>query len=266
MTEITEKDSERNFAAQLEARIAAWGIPKELVKGLTDFHTKISFAPGEIIFRQGSSADILFWVVKGIVKETCTGSNGSRIVVRLLTVGEPLGIADQLNENGQWIRQFDAQAVNKCVLAIITREQVRKLIRTLDHDALLELSERMNSRWAHWVQYYAEFLGMTFRERLDLVLAELGRKFGVSDSDGILLTYEPGHSDLAEMIGSSRPMVSRLMSDSMREGEIARRGPRYILLKGGTINAAALRDPRFVSGPRAPIDIIHSGKGSQAAA
>jgi hypothetical protein len=71
------------------------------------------------------------------------------------------------------------------------------------------------------------------------MLAQLGRKFGAPDDDGIALTFEPAHGDLAEMIGCSRPMVSRLMADLIEQGEIARRGRLYILLKDGAIAALA---------------------------
>jgi len=70
------------------------------------------------------------------------------------------------------------------------------------------------------------------------VLAELGRKFGVPDGEGLLLTFEPTHSDLAEMIGSSRPVVGRVLSELIADGELGRRDRKYILLQGGTIEAA----------------------------
>ena len=70
------------------------------------------------------------------------------------------------------------------------------------------------------------------------MLGELGRKFGVPDSEGILLTFEPTHSDLSEMIGSSRPVVGRVMADLIADGEIGRRDRKYILLNGGAIEAA----------------------------
>jgi hypothetical protein len=39
-----------------------------------------------------------------------------------------------------------------------------------------------------------------------------------------------GHEDFAEMIGCSRPMVSRLISDLIDARMIARRGKNYVLL------------------------------------
>jgi CRP-like cAMP-binding protein len=151
---------------------------------------------------------------------------------------------------------------------MITRQRVRELLTSLDSASLLEVSERMNSAWSGWVHYYASLLGMSFRERLELVLAQLGRKFGAPDDDGVALTFEPAHGDLAEMIGCSRPMVSRLMADLIKQGEIARRGRLYILLKGGAI-AAIVRNSAAVTASAPPDlrvqDAAPSGRRRRAA-
>ena len=216
-----------------------------------EYHSKLSYASGAMIFCQGAPADIIFWIVKGVVKESCPSPRGNRIMIRLATAGDMIGCADQINEKGQWIRRFEAQALSKCVVAMITRQRVRELLTSLDSATLLEVSERMNSAWSGWVHYYASFLGMSFRERLELMLAQLGRKFGAPDDDGIALTFEPAHGDLAEMIGCSRPMVSRLMTYLIKQGEIARRGRLYILLSGGTIAATIARNTRRGDGAAA---------------
>ena len=234
---------------QFEAQLLSWKVPPEIVREILGYHTNLSYAPGAMIFCQGAPADIIFWVVKGIVKETCPSPRGNRIMIRLATAGDVIGSADRINEKGQWIRRFEAQAISKCVVAMITRQRVRELLTSLDSATLLEVSERMNSAWSGWVHYYASFLGMSFRERLELMLAQLGRKFGAPDDDGIALTFEPAHGDLAEMIGCSRPMVSRLMTDLIKQGEIARRGRLYILLRGGTIADAVSRNATAATAP-----------------
>jgi len=45
------------------------------------------------------------------------------------------------------------------------------------------------------------------------MLRDLARKFGVKDHAAPCLSPELGHADFAEMIGSSRPMVSRLIAE-----------------------------------------------------
>ncbi len=227
-----------NRANLFEAGLFSWGIPEETARDLMQHHTEVNYSPGKLIFSQGSPADIVLWVVKGVVREVCPNPNGTQTLVRLATAGDVLGLADKLNDKGQWIRRFEAWAASPCVIAIVTRDHVRSLLKHMNPEELLALSERMNSAAADWVQYYATFLGLSYRERIEMVLAELGRKFGIADSDGIMLTFEPTHSDLAEMIGSSRPVVGRVMTELAEDGEVGRRERKYILLRGGAIEGA----------------------------
>jgi CRP-like cAMP-binding protein len=188
------------------------------------------------------------WIVKGVVREVCPNPNGTQTLVRLATAGDILGLADKLNDKGQWVRRFEAWAAGPCVLAVVTRDHVRNLLKAMNPEELLTLSERMNSAATEWVEYYATFLGLSYRERIAMVMAELGRKFGIPDSEGTLLTFEPTHSDLAEMIGSSRPVVGRVLTELAEDGEIGRRDRKYILLRGGAIEAAMKEVPRLSNG------------------
>jgi CRP-like cAMP-binding protein len=253
---------------QFEAQLLSWRVPPGIVREILEYHSNLSYAPGAMIFCQGAPADIIFWVVKGLVKESCPGPSGNRIMVQLATAGDLIGGADQVNEKGQWIRRFEAQAMSKCVIAMVTRQRVRDLLTSLDSATLLEVTERMNSAWSGRVQYYATLLAMSFRERLELMLAQLGRKFGAPDDEGIALTFAPAHGELAEMIGCSRPMVSRLMADLIKQSEVARRGRLYILLKDGAI-AAMVRNAAAATTPSADDlrvrDVAASGRRRRAA-
>ncbi len=233
-----------NRANLFESGLFSWGIPKETAKELTRHHTELCYESGRLVFSQGSPADIVLWVVKGVVREVCPNANGTQTLVRLATAGDILGLADKLDQKGQWIRRFEAWTASKCVMAIVTRQHVRDSLKGMNPDEMLALVERMHSASSEWVQYYANFLGLQFRERVEIVLAELGRKFGIADCEGVLLTYEPTHSDLAEMIGSSRPVVGRILTELLEEGEIGRRDRKYILLRGGAIEAAVSEGSR----------------------
>jgi CRP-like cAMP-binding protein len=239
----------------LESGLRSWQLPQQNADDLIKYQTKLNYEDGKLIFSQGSPADIVMWVVKGVVREVCPNPNGTQTLVRLATPGDILGLADKLNEKGEWVRRFEAWAAGRCVLAMVTRDNVRNLLRSMPPDELLALAERINSAASDWVQYYATFLGLSFRQRLEIVLAELGRKLGVQDKDGILIAFEPTHSDLAEMIGSSRPVIGRLTSELIEDGAIARRDRKYILLRGGSIEARLnenSRASRIDLSPRIP--------------
>jgi CRP/FNR family transcriptional regulator, cyclic AMP receptor protein len=236
----------------VEAGFCSSAIPEQIATELIRNRIELRYGSGKLIFGQGSPADAIMWVVKGVVREVCPNLNGTQTLVRLATAGDILGLADKLNEKSQWVRRFEAWTAGPCVLATVTRAHVRNILKAIDPEELLAVSERLNSAATEWIQYYATFLGLPYRERIEMVIVELGRKFGIPDSDGTLLTFEPTHSDLAEMIGCSRPAVGRVLTALIKDGEIGRRGRKYVLLRGGAIEAATKELTRIQNGRRPP--------------
>jgi biotin operon repressor len=62
---------------------------------------------------------------------------------------------------------------------------------------------------------------------------------------------ELSHDDLAEMIGSSRPMVSKLIADMSKEGSLVRGEKRRYILRAQPERATAIR-PRDLRARVAP--------------
>lgn len=230
-------DEHQGLRTQLQLR----AVPDEVIEGLIKYHTPVSYGPGSLVFRQDSAADIMFWVVKGMVRVYCPQPDGSRILVHLASPGDVLGGVDVLDEHGQWARRLEAQTMTKCVLAMVTRQQVLKLLGEIDRLLLIEILQHLNAIWSSWLVHYVNFLGLSCRERIEVVLRRLAERFGVKDKEGVLLTFTPLHADLAEMIGSSRPMVSRLVAMMVEEGVLARRGKQYVLLSDGGLTARRAR-------------------------
>jgi CRP/FNR family transcriptional regulator, cyclic AMP receptor protein len=224
LSAIPEESQQR-----LRVLLQPW-LPKELVDELIAHHTSVTYSKDSIIFLQGSPADLIFWVVTGLVKLYCPLSGGGRTLVRLAGPGDLLGHIDFVDADGRRSQAFEAHALTKCSIAIVTREQLNKLLQKLEPQQLIRLLEAVNTFWSSMAHWFALLLGISFRERLEITLDDLATKFGVRDTRGTLLVPELSHVDLAEMIGSSRPMVSRLVNEMIAEGALARRGKQYILL------------------------------------
>src|SRR5713101_8029916 len=182
-------------------------------------------------FRRNRRPTVMFWVLAGLVKVYCPRPDGTRILVKLAGPGDLIGHVDYIDSRGRRAQVFEVEALTKCSVALFTREHVIKLLQSLDHAALLQMIERLNTAWSSMAQWFGTFLGMSFRERLEVVLKELGARFGVRDTRGVLLMPELAHADLADMIGSSRPMVSRLIAEMTEEGLLLRQGKQFILLE-----------------------------------
>lgn len=226
----------------------------EDVASLRDGTQRLIYPAGATIFVQNDPADSLFWISRGVVTVHRILEGGSRVFMRVLGRGDLLGISDRRNQAGQWIHTFSAAALSGCRLVSIPRAEVYRLAGSLPSHALIEAIERLNAQWIEWVDSCGRFLGLTFRERLDDVLYQLGARFGVRDKAGLALTFDLSYVDLAEMIGSSASLVRRLLAELMNEGELALRGSEYIFLRGGSIASRISREAgrqRFAPAHRA---------------
>jgi CRP-like cAMP-binding protein len=169
--------------------------------------------------------------------------------VELAGPGDIIGYVDRVDSKGRHCQAFEAQALTNCAVALISRQRILKLLGDSDHSTLIGLFERLNTFWGSVVHRYASLMTLSYRERLEAMLTEVAARFGVKETRGTLLTLELGHDDWAEMIGSSRPMVSRLIAEMVQSRVLAREGKHYILLADGNAEKPAIPMSRMEAMP-----------------
>jgi len=218
--------------ARLRGNFSRWRVPTAIIDDLVDHRSAVSYPRGAMVFLEGSPGDLFGCVLAGYVKVYCNTANGARVLARLSGPGDIIGYADCEDGKGRRSKIFETQALTKCSVALFTRERVVRLLRALEADQAIELYQTLNSFWSSTLHWWTSFLGLPFQQRLEVVLSDLGRRVGVHDNRGTLIIPELSQADLAEMIASSRPLVSRLLTEMEERGLVQRRGKQYLLLKG----------------------------------
>jgi CRP/FNR family cyclic AMP-dependent transcriptional regulator len=215
---------------RLQQHLDKHNLPPDLFDELVDQAIVVNYQAGTSVFLQGSSAEMLLLLVKGIAKVYCP-VEGERILARLAGPGDILGQVNFLNGNGH--RQlFEVHAATKCEVAVVGRESALRVLQKLDKTDLLRLLDAFNIIWSENLFWFVTLLGVSFRERLEIVLTDLINRFGVKEKRGMLIVPELSQLDLAEMIGSSRPMISRLVKDMTESGELIRHDKQHIISDG----------------------------------
>jgi CRP-like cAMP-binding protein len=227
MSSSTNYEGTSHQRLQAQERLKCY-LPQAAMDELLKHHTRLDYPKDAPIFLQGAPADVTFYVLNGIVKVYCPKGDGDRVLLQLAGPGDILGYIDSLGSERR-TQVFEAQALTRCTLALLTREHLRKSAEMLERDSLVRAIELINTAWSAVARWYAVFLGLSFQERLEAVFRELATRFGVKEKRGILLLPELSHMDFAEMIQSSRPMVSRLIGQMIDEGLLGRRGRQYIV-------------------------------------
>jgi CRP/FNR family transcriptional regulator len=222
--------SPSEFRTRLEQQLMAWNLPPELAAEIEERSTPVSFEKAAIVFLHGAPADLIFWLCNGFVKLYLPHADGNRTLIAVARPGEPLGLVANVDAGGRNHQIFEAQALTRCSLSLFGREQMTTLLRKLDHERVIQLLSDLNATWSALFERYARFIGLPFRERLEMVFEDLGARFGVDDERGTLIILQLSQEDLAEMIGSSRPMVSKLLVDMVEEGLLVRTEQHHFIL------------------------------------
>ena len=215
----------------LRASLSRFNLPVELVEELIERHIVVAFEKGALAFYEGNTDGMLACILSGYVNVYCPVGDGNRTLVRLAGPGEIIGYPDYLDEKGRHARLFEAQVASKCTLALFSRDHVVRLLASLPVDVLISIISSLNTFWSENLRFFATLLNLPFWNRLTIVMSDLAQRAGVKDADGIILIPEIGHEGLSEMIGCSRPMVTRLIAEMVQSGLLARRGKQYVLLK-----------------------------------
>lgn len=224
---------------RLLSKLSSMGLPRPAATTLLERHMLVRYPKGAELFSMGSPADVVFAVLTGLVKVHSARADSDPVLVELAGPGDLVGYADFADADGERSQLFQATALSNCCVALFTRHQIAEVLKGLEPEALLRIAESINSMWASVVYRYATFLGMSLRKRLEIVLGELAERFGVPDSRGTLLLPELAQEELAEMIGSSRPMVSKLLTEMTERGLLIREGRRHILISAQKQPSAA---------------------------
>ena len=239
--------------AQLRHNLADWNIPPEFTDEIIERHIAVAFEKGALVFAEGSTDGMLGCILSGYVKIYCSVADGGRTLVRLASPGEIIGYADFIDSKSRRAKLFEAQSSSKCTLALISRDHLARLLPSLTPDGLFELLQALNTFWSKDLRWFATLLGLSFTERLEAVFNDLAQRAGVSDARGTILMPELAHEDLAEMIGCSRAMISRIIAEMVASGRVDHSAKQYILLKKWTAD----KSPTSAA-PQKTVDVVAS--------
>jgi CRP-like cAMP-binding protein len=183
------------------------------------------YAKGEVIFREGGSPSGIFFIVEGKVKKYKLDQEGREQIIYVANTGELIGYHALLAED----RYPDsAAALEKSKIAFIPREDFlealgrsdvlgKRLLKTLSHE------------FAVLVNSLSLFSQKSVRERLALQLVVLREKYKQNFKPGTLVEINMSRDDLANLVGTARENVVRLLGEFKEKGIIRTQGRKIIV-------------------------------------
>lgn len=196
---------------------------------------------GVVLFRQGDTADAVFYVKKGKIKVTVVSAHGKEAIVAILGADEFLGEGCLI---GQPKRLSTATAMTECVTMRVEKAEIVRVLH--DEPAFSQMFvSHILARSARIEEDLVDQLFNSTEKRLArllLLLANFGKK-GRPEPIIAKISQET----LAEMIGTTRSRVSHFMNKFRQLGFINYNG--HLEVHSSLLSVVLNEQPNSVKPP-----------------
>ncbi len=194
-------------------------------------------AKGDTLFLPQQPASHIYIVREGVVGLFKIGENGDQNIVAVLPAGALFGLTALANLLGGGTPEhlYHARALTPATVCKIRREAVRQAIQA-HPGATAQLLSLAVERIRDLQRLTAYPTRQQVDKRLLALLLMLQEKLGDPSPQGVRIRARLSHEDLAQMISTTRPTITRLLLRFVREGLLSTDGRRLCLR-----NLAAIR-------------------------
>ena len=183
------------------------------------------YAKDDVIFHADENGDVFFLIRDGHVKVTMISPEGKEIILSMLGPGDFFGEMALLDDEP---RSATVIATEPLEVVTIFRNDFLAILNEnfpITRKVLAELSRRLRSA-SNRIESLAT---MDVYGRLARFFLDLAREQGKKLDNGYVAVTRPTHQSIANMIGTSRETVSRLIHDLMKQNLLLSEGKTIYL-------------------------------------
>jgi CRP/FNR family transcriptional regulator/CRP/FNR family cyclic AMP-dependent transcriptional regulator len=194
---------------------------------LADTTVMRTFPKDNVIILAEDQGDTLFVIQRGRVKVSIVSEDGREVILSSLGPGDFFGDMSLLDDKP---RSANVTATEETELLMLRRADFIRMIHNFPKIAiklLAVLAGRLRK-----TDRKIEGLALSdVTGRITQTLLQLAEDQGAYTKEGILIRNRPTHQELANMSGTTRETVSRILKRLENQGYISYRGRDLLILK-----------------------------------
>ncbi len=201
-------------------------MSKETVAVLDAIKFTAIYPKGSLLFVEGEEPRGVFILCSGRVKLTTSSSEGKTLIVKVAEAGEVLGASSTILGKPY---EVSAETLEPSQANFIKREDFVKFLNT-DVEACMHTAQQLSQKYQSAQQEIRSLgLSQTTSEKLAKLLLQWGTA-GEETARGTRLTVLLTHEEIAQMIGTTRETVTRILSDFKKKHLIEVKGSSIFLM------------------------------------
>jgi len=195
-------------------------LPDDAISELEKLSVFRKYPKNTVLFMEGDDSTHLYIIQKGKVSVSVADDEGRQVILNYMGEGEYFGELSLLDHKP---RSATVMTVTPCEFIAISRSSFQGLLRS-DPEFLMQVTAEIVKRVRELTESVKDLALLDVYGRVSNVLDKLSDKSGKIDNPKVT------HQDIANMVGSSREMVSRIMKQLII-GEYVEQCSQYILIK-----------------------------------
>lgn len=183
------------------------------------------YKKGSIIFMEGEKGEASYFIKSGKIKISKASKDGKELILNIYGENNVFAEVTILNDI---CYPATAEALEDTVLGVVRNNDLEKLIKSnsdLGFNLIKVLSKRLFDAQMKLKQLA---LNDTYSRTAD-TLIRLSDDVGANEDDQIEFELNLSRQEIANMIGTARETVSRVLSRFKKEGSIDIKGKRIII-------------------------------------
>lgn len=187
-----------------------------------------------VLFVEHQEPRGIFVICKGSVKLSVSAPNGKTVIVKIAEAGEVLGLSAAVSGKPY---EVTAETIDPCQISFVKREDFLRFLKD-DVQVCFKVAEQLSAKY-HAVCNEVRSLGLSHSaaEKLAKLLLEWSSKNGEALKPEPRVKLRLTHEEIAQMIGTSRETVTRLLADLKKHQILNTKGSTLVIR-----NQAALRE------------------------
>jgi CRP/FNR family transcriptional regulator, cyclic AMP receptor protein len=184
------------------------------MKGLDAIKFTAVYPKGSVLFVEGEEPRGLFILCSGRVKLTTSSTEGKTLIVKIAEPGEVLGVSATMLGLPY---EVSAETLEPAQVNFVRRDNYMTFLAAYP-EACFHTAQQLSEKY-HAAQREIRSLGLsqTTGEKLARLLLNWCDRSGETTPKGLRLTVLLTHEEIAQMIGTTRETVTRLLSDLKRK-------------------------------------------------
>jgi len=186
------------------------------------------YPKGSLLFVEGEQPRGVFIICSGRVKLTTSSTEGKTLIVKIAEEGEVLGASATILGKTY---EVSAETIEPAQVNFIKRDDFLKFLNT-SPEACMHTAQQLSEKY-HSAQREIRTLGLaqTTSEKLAKLILDWCERNGEPTPKGVRLKVLLTHEEIAQMIGTTRETVTRLLSDFKRKKIIDVKGSTLLVLQ-----------------------------------